>query len=110
MTPAKTPGDHWKKLQKETEGIAEPAFKHEYQSKIGSMMFLANSTKPDISFATCYAARYASNPGQEQMDATDQIYPYIVEDPEQGIVYSKSVGLDLILISRNRSTWRLWTL
>ncbi|KAI9798267.1 MAG: hypothetical protein M1833_004839, partial [Piccolia ochrophora] len=57
----KTPADNKVKLTKGGE-IADQEAKAQYQSKIGSLNFLNEGTRPDISFAPGFAARYASNP------------------------------------------------
>ena len=69
--------------------------KTEYQSKIGSLNFLSNGTRPDISFSTGLAARYASNPDQSHMDAATRIFAYIRDNPSKGLLYTKEAGLDL---------------
>jgi hypothetical protein len=94
-TPAKTPTDSSVKLIKASTETANPVFKTEYQSKIGSLNFLSNGTRPDISFSTGLAARYASNPDQSHMDAATRIFAYIRNNPSKGLLYTKEAGLDL---------------
>jgi hypothetical protein len=36
-----------------------------YSQIIGSLMYLASATRPDISFAMCKLSRYMSNPGND---------------------------------------------
>lgn len=61
---SQTPLDKNIKLSKQSSAIAHPEHRPEYQSKVGSLNFAANQTRPDISFATSYVARYAPNPAQ----------------------------------------------
>ncbi|MBW0509714.1 hypothetical protein O181_049429 [Austropuccinia psidii MF-1] len=54
------------KLQTSTN---EPLEQKWYQSIIGSLNYLALGTRPDLSFAVGYLARYAGSPQQEHWDA-----------------------------------------
>ena len=91
----KTPLDKDIKLAKQDNYVSYPKFRTEYQSKVGSLNFAGNQTRPDIAFATGYVARYASNPNQAHMDAVDRIFAYLKSDPGKGIVYSGKHGLQL---------------
>jgi hypothetical protein len=91
---ATTPLERGVKLSK-NEGTATARFRTDYQSKVGSLNWAANQTRPDISFATGYVARYASNPNQDHMDAVDRIFCYLKGDPGKSIVYTNKHGLEL---------------
>jgi hypothetical protein len=93
IAPAYTPVSG--KLTKQDNYIADPTFRQEYQSKVGSLNFAANQTRPDISFATGYVARYASNPNQSHMDAVNRIFAYLNNDRLKSIQYSGKHGFDL---------------
>jgi hypothetical protein len=93
--PAKTPLDAKVKLAKQGDYVANTKFRKEYQSKVGSLNFSSNQTRPDIAFATGYVARYASNPNRAHMDAVDRIFAYLKSDARKGIVYSDKHGLQL---------------
>jgi hypothetical protein len=90
--PVKTPLDTKIKLAKQGDYIANTKFRKEYQSKVGSLNFSSNQTRPDIAFATGYVARYASNPNRAHMDAVDRIFTYLKSDPRKGIVYSEETA------------------
>ncbi|OKP12298.1 hypothetical protein PENSUB_2034 [Penicillium subrubescens] len=94
--PAKPPLDKNIKLAKQDNYIADTKFRREYQSKVGSLNFSGNQTRPVIAFATGYVARYASNPNQTHMDAVDRIFAYLKGDPRKGIVYSDKYDLQLM--------------
>jgi hypothetical protein len=93
--PVKTPLDKDIKLTKQDDYTAHPKLRTEYQSKVGSLNFASNQTRPDIAFATGYVARYASNPNQTHMSAVDHIFAYLKNDPGKAIVYSSKHGLQL---------------
>jgi hypothetical protein len=94
-SPAKTPLDKGTKLVKPDNFTAPTKFRMECQSKVGSLNFASNQTRPDIAFATGYVARYTSNPNQAHMDAVDHIFTYLKSDPGKGIVYSGKHGFRL---------------
>lgn len=94
-TAAHTPLEKNLKLCKQISTIAHPKRRLEYQSKVGSLNFAANQTRPDISFATGYVARYASNPDQTHMDAVNRIFAYLKNDAKRAITYSKKHGFEL---------------
>jgi hypothetical protein len=48
-----------------------------YQRKIGSLLFAAISTRPDIAFATSRLARFLTNPSQKHHDAADRVLLYL---------------------------------
>jgi hypothetical protein len=93
--PVKAPLDKNIKLSAPDNYTANSKFRKEYQSKVGSLNFASNQTRPDIAFATGYVARYASNPDQTHMTAVDRIFAYLKDDPGKGIVYSGKHGLQL---------------
>jgi hypothetical protein len=58
-------------------GLASPSEISKYQRKIGSLLYAAVSTRPDIAFATSRLARFLSNPGSEHHHATDRVLLYL---------------------------------
>jgi hypothetical protein len=58
-------------------GLASPSEVNKYQRKIGSLLFAAVTTRPDIAFATSRLARFLTNPGQEHHDAADRVLLYL---------------------------------
>ena len=63
--------------------------KYLYQSMIGSMMYLAVCTRPDISFATGVLGRFASNPDQSHLDAAIRVLRYIKGTRNYELVFTK---------------------
>lgn len=93
--PTRTPLGKVIKVSTPDGYTAPPNFRKEYQSKVGSLNFAGNQTRPDIAFATGYVARYASNPSKKHMDVVDQIFTYLKYDPGKGITYSDKQGVQL---------------
>jgi hypothetical protein len=51
---------------------------NKYQRKIGSILFAAVTTRPDIAFAASRLARFLTNPSSEHHDAADRVILYLV--------------------------------
>jgi hypothetical protein len=59
-----------------------------YSQMIGSLMYLASATRPDISFAVSKLSRFTSNPGDDHWRALERVMHYLVGTMEYGIYYS----------------------
>jgi hypothetical protein len=55
---------------------------------IGSLMYLASATRPDISFAVSKLSRFTSNPGDDYWRALERIMHYLVGTMEYRIHHS----------------------
>ncbi len=64
--PRNLPSDTNKLLDK--KGIGD------YQSKVGSLLYLANQTRPDILYAVNMHSRYTKSPTQEDVLAVHRIF------------------------------------
>lgn len=64
---------------KPRDGLASPSEINKYQRKIGSLLYAAVHTRPDIAFATSRLARFLSNPGSEHHHAADRVLLYLEE-------------------------------
>jgi len=63
-------GDHLVKAKEEDETQDQ----HGYQSLIGSLMYLATCTRPDIAFAIGVLAKFYSKPNQSHWTAANNEY------------------------------------
>ncbi|CCE34925.1 uncharacterized protein CPUR_08864 [Claviceps purpurea 20.1] len=59
--------------------LSTPSQINKYQRKIGSLLFAAVTTRPDIAFATSRLARFLTNPTQEHHDAADRVLLYLYD-------------------------------
>lgn len=59
----------------------------QYKSKVGSILYLAIHTRPDIVFACSALSRYLSNPSQQHVKGVDRIFRYIKGISNFGISY-----------------------
>ncbi|KAF7136791.1 hypothetical protein CNMCM5793_006309 [Aspergillus hiratsukae] len=70
---------------------------HKYQRKIGSLMYAAVVTRPDIAFATSKLSQYLMNPSPEHHKAADQVLRYLQRT--QDLALQLGGGDDYILFS-----------
>jgi len=84
-----TPLPHEFKLHAAEAGeeVEEPMRRH-FQSLVGSLLYAAVHTRPDISFAVGQLARVVKNPTEEQVDAAERLVLYLNTHPCVGVQYS----------------------
>ena len=75
------------------------ADKKEYQSLVGSLIFLINCTRYDIAFATMMAARSMSSPTQRDLANAKRILRYLKKQPDLDITYRRDAKFELTLYS-----------
>lgn len=94
--PVQTPVDPNVKLVKTKE--AQDGIDHSlYQSAVGSLLYLATWTRPDIAFAVTNVARYCAKPSKEHWTAVKRIFRYIKGTKDLGIGYCHGLSSDDIL-------------
>jgi len=59
-----------------------------YSQIIGSLMYLASATRPDISFVVCKLSRFVSNPGDDHWCALERVIHYLKGTMSYGIRYT----------------------
>ena len=72
--PSPTPYDPSVTLRKNKKIVRDQL---RYSQIIGSLMYLASATRPDISFAVCKLSRYMSNPGNDHWHALERVLRYL---------------------------------
>ncbi|CAI7744575.1 unnamed protein product [Closterium sp. NIES-53] len=73
----------------EDEGV-EAEEQQQFQSLVGSLLYAAVHTRPDISFLVGQLARVVHNPSEEQVDAAECVMKYLNSHPSIGVQYSAS--------------------
>ena len=101
--PIQIPGQPGVKLKKSTTTASLEDIK-EYQKQIGSLLFSALKTRPDITFPVIYCSRYMSNPNKEHFHALDYIWKYLLAYPNIGLIYD-CTGEDLFIKGYCDSDW-----
>jgi hypothetical protein len=74
-----------------------------FQQQIGSLIYLSTRTRPDISFAVNYCARFMSNPSREHFIALDKIWKYL--NGSRKVVLEYQSNSDPILRGYSDSDW-----
>jgi hypothetical protein len=83
--PSPTPYDPSVTLRKNKNGTRDQL---RYSQIIGSLMYLASATRPDISFVESKLSRYMSNPGDDHWHALERVLRYLKGTMIYGIHYS----------------------
>jgi hypothetical protein len=73
-----------------------------YSQIIGSLMYLASATRPNISFVVSKLSRFVSNPGDDHWRALERVMRYLKGTSNYGIHYS---GNSKILEGYSDSNW-----
>jgi hypothetical protein len=73
-----------------------------YSQIIGSLMYLASATRPDISFAVSKLSRFVSNPGDVHWHALERVLRYLKGTASYGIHYT---GYPRVLEGYSDSNW-----
>ena len=74
-----------------------------YQSAVGSLMYLAISTRPDIAYAVNSLAKFNSKPSKEHWVALKRVLRYLKGTVKYGILYQK--GSMEITIGYSDADW-----
>jgi hypothetical protein len=72
------------------EGTSRPQLRSQYQSVIGSLLYLMLGTRPDIAFAVTQMAKFAANPSDEHLNKAFHIMRYLAGTREYALVYDGS--------------------
>ena len=83
--PASTPYDASLVLKKNKRIMIDQL---RYSQIIGSLMYLASATRPDIAYAISKLSWFVSNPGSEHWRALERVMRYLVGTMNYGIHYS----------------------
>ena len=83
-----TPADLNVKLQKE-DGVSRPVDTISYQSIVGSLVYAAITTRPDIVQAVGVVTKFCANPTQSHLSAAKRILKYLKGTGYLGLSYKK---------------------
>ena len=86
--PMSTPADPSMKLLKATDED-EVVNKLQYQSAIGSLMYLSLCTRPDIAYAIGNLAKFSGNPNKHHWTALKRVLRYLKDTLDYGILYCR---------------------
>jgi hypothetical protein len=97
--PAPTPYDASLVLRKNLRIMVD---QQRYSQIIGSLMYLASATRPDIAYVVSKLSRCVSNPGSEHCHALERVMHYLVGTMNYGIHYS---GDPKVLEGYSNANW-----
>jgi hypothetical protein len=60
-----------------------------FKSLIGSLLYVARVTRPDVMFAVSFLSRFSSNPGRKHWTVAQGILKYLIGTSEMGLMYRK---------------------
>ncbi|GFY03867.1 retrovirus-related Pol polyprotein from transposon RE2 [Trichonephila clavipes] len=72
------------------------------QELIGELLYLANRTRPDISFVTSYLSQFNHNPEKRHYNLAKQVLRYLMGSKDKKFFYEKEFG---ILNSSSDASW-----
>ena len=87
----------------ENKGFCTPEFRQQYQSVIGSLLYIMLGTRPDIYYAVIKMAQFASNPSLDHMNKAKQIIHYLGSSQDLSLVFDG--GSDKGIIAFCDSDW-----
>jgi hypothetical protein len=76
------------------EEIASPGSVNLYQRKVGTIMYAAVMTRPDVAFAASRLARFNQNPGPQHHQAADRALWYLIETRCLSLEYGTVPGCE----------------
>ena len=86
VKPRKTPLQQGTKLNKNDQ-TATPKDTNLFQQQIGSLIYLAIFTRPDITYAVNLLSRFMANPSPEHFSSLDYLWGYLSHSRQLGLLY-----------------------
>ncbi len=75
-----------------------------YQRKVGSLLFGAIATRPDIAFAVSRLSQFNQRPGKQHHEAADRVFHYLFQTQDYCIRYGgDSQGLSSFVFASDAS-------
>ncbi|CAI7797566.1 unnamed protein product [Closterium sp. NIES-54] len=75
---------------RKVSALLKPAGIHDYQQKLGCLLFAAVACRPDLSYSASQLATYLKKPEAEHMLELDRALHYLVSTPTIGLTYHKT--------------------
>ena len=71
-------------------------FKTNYQSMLGSIMYIMLQTRPDIAYAISKLSQFSSNPTEQHLQALKRVLRYLKGTKDLGLTYQKDEKGELV--------------
>ena len=91
------------------QGLLDAECQRWYKSAVGSLMWLTTQCKPDIAYSMGVVSQYFNNPSKKHKWAVLQIFCYLKDTVDQGLVYTKNDDSYLISYSNLNYTGDITT-
>jgi hypothetical protein len=109
VNPASSPLDPNTHLKKRDKSLppADPATINDYQTKLGSIMYAAIGTLPQLAFAIQKLSQFSSNPSAEHLTALKRVFRYLayVRDQNLGLTYGGKEKWPEDIVGYSDSDW-----
>ncbi|XP_056647324.1 uncharacterized protein LOC130451986 [Diorhabda sublineata] len=76
-----------------------------YRQLIGALMYLATTSRPDISYAVSYLSRFLDRVTEETWTAGKRVLRYLQGTKTLGLTYTKHTNSDVILEGYSDADW-----
>jgi hypothetical protein len=100
-----TPMDHKTRLDNVSNNADSEADQVLYQSIVGSLMYAAQATRPDIAFAVAALSRYLLKPYKTHMTAAKRVLRYLKYTADTKLVFPGPGGSSEGLVGYTDSDW-----
>ncbi|GKA66965.1 retrovirus-related pol polyprotein from transposon TNT 1-94, partial [Tanacetum coccineum] len=98
MTSCDSVGTPMAKKPLDADLSGTPFDQTKYRSMVGALMYLTTSG-PDITYATCYCARYQARPTEKYLREVKRIFRYLKNTINMGLWYPKDTDFNLTAFS-----------
>ena len=102
--PVSTPMEVGKKYEKLKDGEQTTDLR-EYQCIIGSLMYAAIATRPDIAFSVGMLSQYMSNPGEEHFRGIKRVLRYLRGTTDFGLEFKAQDNMKINLHGYADADW-----
>jgi hypothetical protein len=76
-----------------------------FRKRVGQLLWIARSTRPDISYQVNSLARVAHNPGKNHWDASTYLIRYVAHTKDYGLVYRRPTNTPTAPTVWSDATW-----
>jgi hypothetical protein len=95
--PVSTPMDHKQFfVPNQKEVFYEKFSELSYESIIGSLLYIANNFRPDISYAVSILSQFTSNPSELHFQGIKRILRYLNGTKDYGLIFRKGSNMNIL--------------
>ncbi len=87
-----TSPSHFASLLQINQQMSTPQIRSSHRGMVGSLLYLASWTRPDIAFSVSDLSRFVSNPGKPHLEAAKRVFRCIKKTISFGLTYKTPVS------------------